>query len=60
MLPECESSPGVPPGRSCGSTKTAWSFDVRSYPAGAAAVSLGDHLPHLVVRDLLADLRGSK
>eukprot|EP00964_Phaeocystis_antarctica_P110256 scaffold74646_cov66-Phaeocystis_antarctica.AAC.2 len=33
---------------------------VGSHPARAAAVSLGDHLPHLVVRDLLADLRGSK
>jgi hypothetical protein len=33
---------------------------VRSHPAGAAAVRLGEHLPHLILLDLLANLRGGK
>ena len=35
-------------------------LDVRSHPAGAAAVRLGEHLPHLILLDLLANLRGGK
>merc|ERR1719327_2516183 len=31
---------------------------VRPHPAGAAAVRLGEHLPHLILLDLLANLRG--
>lgn len=33
---------------------------MRSHPAGAAAVSLGEHLPHLVLLDLLANLHSGK